>query len=827
MDISNINKVNSTEISTRGVLNINNVNYNKKSNNNNEQDNNNNFEEERFMVDERLTENDFIVKETNEKNTKNDDNESNNNQGIINSNINSNNENSKNINDNLDDSYDSYIEDIKKMNSDQLKVFVKKTKKESKEFYKKALDMLTENEFEIMKLKSENEQLKDLYLNTNTNNNNNNNVENYFTENLNLNNNRHERNYIISQISTNVIANRKKSYCSDLINESTDINNLFEELENLKKENTDKQEELESNNKIFNEKITQLEIDHKLTCCDYENEIYKLKLEVENLEVEKNILEKDINKDNNERYNLAENLEEYKQIIRNLEEQKDKSDRNGIILNENLKSENKKMQKIILDNSENIQKLEKEIKSLKYNEDKALKDLSDDFKRQKYILETEAIELHQNNRVLSRERDLLKRELDCAKEKFKSIKLQISDLSIDNTKIKESKDEEMKKIISKYEESIEELNNKFHQEKINLREQINELLTIIEEKGMDNKENESLVLQNLEMRSNRNSIKISEITKANSLNVNFSNINNDNNLKEGTDNLINNFNFETLNKEIENLKSKNFKLQVEITSLNNKLKVKENKIANTIRLKSEIDTLKKDKSKYKSDMLELKKLYEEQINELLEKLNDQNNIGNKNITSDDKKNENQDTNTKKDNMNTNKYKEDMEELNQTILKLNYEKKFFQDQLEILTKELENMEKLKNDYIKKLKEDLEQTEEIAARAKLSVAEISFEKETELVKYKKYCKKLKLKMQQIQLSTPVFYRDSEQSLNDFSTPEYKKNCNVNIVGPYGTVNNSAKRSLNDISLSNNLLNSEYGTHLYADNNKKGFFDKIFNK
>ena len=65
-----------------------------------------------------------------------------------------------------------------------------------------------------------------------------------------------------------------------------------------------------------------------------------------------------------------------------------------------------------------------------------------------------------------------------------------------------------------------------------------------------------------------------------------------------------------------------FKFTVEINALNNKLKVKENKIANTIRLKTEIDSLKKEKLKYKSDMLELKKLYEDQINELISQLDE-------------------------------------------------------------------------------------------------------------------------------------------------------------------------------------------------------------
>ena len=341
------------------------------------------------------------------------------------------------------------------------------------------------------------------------------------------------------------------------------------------------------------------------------------------------------------------------------------------------------------------------------------------------------------------------------------MKIQINDLTTDFKKIKEDKIDEIKKINQKYEENIEDLNHQFFEEKLKLQEKIKELFNIIEENGLNSRNSDSL--HNIE----------TKITPINNLNI----INQDGDVQNKSKDSI--FN---LSKEIENLKSKNFKFTVEINALNNKLKVKENKIANTIRLKTEIDSLKKEKLKYKSDMLELKKLYEDQINELISQLDE--------VT----KKKDKET-THKFLENTNKeyvcHKENIDELKETILKLNYEKRFYNDQVVILNKELENMERIKNEYIKKLKIDLEQTEEIAVRAKISVAQIVFEKDTELVKYKKYCKKLKTKLQ------------GNITLNNGSVTTREQNN--------GNLNNKC------IDTANNLPNEC----------RKSLFDRLFNK
>jgi len=803
----------------------------------------NSNEDEKYMVDEKLTENDFCVpnseNDANNANLTNDNNINNLcNRNVYKSNLineenddcnNNKNNNNNNINNNLDDSCDSTKEEILNMTSEELKSYIKKVKRGSKDFYKKALDMLTESEFEIIKLKSENEVLKEsspLSLNTEL---------------------KEQRNSIsYSQSQNKTFPKRKPSIIEPANESSIDIHSLLEELENVKRQSFEKQRELETEKFALQHKISQLEINHKLIISDYENELSKLKYEIVNLEIEKKILEKDISKENHQRSHMEENLEHYDEIIRNLEEQKYKTEDNSRHLVENLMSEKKKMEKIVLENTETIHKLESDFKSLKESEAKTIKDLTDNFRKEKQSLERELIELRGNSGVLTKERELFKKELEAAKASYKNAKIQLSDVTLENAKLKEAKNDEVKRLTLRMDDNIEELNAKFHHEKLSLHDKIKELLGVIEEKGISySQERESLTLQSIDgnkrYSDSSSSNKAASVKESESFQAAAVNSFGNNERKDSSSALISNFNFEALNKEIENMKSKNFKLQVEINTLNNKLKVKENKIANTIRLKTEIDALKKEKTKYKADMLELKKLYEEQINELLEKLNSsntQNAINNTNTnTSGNGKsnNDNNNINSTHDGKehanssninNTNNFNinnETIEELNETILKLNYEKRFLQDQVNILTKEHENMEKLKNDYIRKLKEDLEQTEDIAAQAKLSVAQMSF------------------KMQAIQAGTPLL---QAESLTNPNSPDRSRISAQ--YSSYSNNNSSAKKSQSDFSLANNLMNcgkngintssvskisaSDYGTNIVVssdDNKKKSFFDKLFSK
>ena len=143
--------------------------------------------------------------------------------------------------------------------------------------------------------------------------------------------------------------------------------------------------------------------------------------------------------------------------------------------------------------------------------------------------------------------------------------------------------------------------------------------------------------------------------------------------------------------------------------------------------KNDIENITKEKIQTKTSMKLIKRMYEDTIKELQDKIfvyeNKQNNL-------EDKK--------------------DFEHA-EHILKINdfkaqnlilvQEKKSLLEQVDLLNYNLVNLENNKNEYINKIKTELEQTEVIAAQAKLSVCQIVFEKETEILKYRNYSRKLK--------------------------------------------------------------------------------------
>ena len=71
----------------------------------------------------------------------------------------------------------------------------------------------------------------------------------------------------------------------------------------------------------------------------------------------------------------------------------------------------------------------------------------------------------------------------------------------------------------------------------------------------------------------------------------------------------------------------------------------------------------------------------------------------------------------------------------------------------------NLDQSKNEYILRLKIDLEKTEEIAVFAKFSKCQIVFEKESEILKLKNYIKKLKLTIQALEKNNQMFAENLE--------------------------------------------------------------------
>ena len=94
---------------------------------------------------------------------------------------------------------------------------------------------------------------------------------------------------------------------------------------------------------------------------------------------------------------------------------------------------------------------------------------------------------------------------------------------------------------------------------------------------------------------------------------------------------------------------------------------------------------------------------------------------------------------------------------------------------------------------------------------------FEKDTEIVKYKKICKKWKTKYQNLQLSSN--YKGLENTPNPSNS--YMSNSSVSVFN-----NSSTKKNL-DMKENVNSSSKEYATNANLTSSaKKSFFDKLFN-
>jgi len=82
------------------------------------------------------------------------------------------------------------------------------------------------------------------------------------------------------------------------------------------------------------------------------------------------------------------------------------------------------------------------------------------------------------------------------------------------------------------------------------------------------------------------------------------------------------------------------------------------------------------------------------------------------------------------------------ELKEKNFVLIQESKNYKQEIEFLLKDTETLEQIKNDYIQKLKKDVEKAEELAANAKFNLCQVNFERENEIIKYKNVIKKLKI-------------------------------------------------------------------------------------
>jgi hypothetical protein len=84
------------------------------------------------------------------------------------------------------------------------------------------------------------------------------------------------------------------------------------------------------------------------------------------------------------------------------------------------------------------------------------------------------------------------------------------------------------------------------------------------------------------------------------------------------------------------------------------------------------------------------------------------------------------------------------QLEASIKRLEAENKFLKEQFDLKQGEIEIIKMNRDDLVNKIKEELNESERMASYAKVELAQVMFEKDTEVIKYRNVCKKLRAKI-----------------------------------------------------------------------------------
>jgi hypothetical protein len=465
------------------------------------------------------------------------------------------------------------------------------------------------------------------------------------------------------------------------------FNHLEEDYNQLKKEYNEKENIWEHERDRLNKYTISLENSHRSIMQEFEAEISKLKNEIYSLELEKGTLEKELITDKS---SIENEIEHYTSFIKSLEEQKDKSEAN---YRNQISMLRKEMNELDNNNSslrELNHNLEKQISELKNDQLRKIESIQEKWKYDVNIKEKEIENLKSRVDSLEKDKEGLKRECENNKKHNEKVKNEYKNLVDQLKKLKEMSEEEKKK----WEEKLTTAEKTYENEKSYLKNQIKELRSNFESS-----------LDTFESPSKKYT-------------------------QDGNDINLMDYNSEE-NPSL--LKNKIAVLESEVQKLNSLIKLKDNKNHNVFRLHGEVDILKKENHKLKTDLTEMKEMYEIQIKDLLQKVN----LNNQDVNISRK------SSIKPDNFNSKQLIDNLE-LEERVNTLSKENKFLNEQIEIFKKETEDLKILKDKYIRKLKEDLEEAEKSAANAKINLAQNMFEKDSEVIKYKRLCKKLKTRL-----------------------------------------------------------------------------------
>ncbi len=558
-------------------------------------------------------------------------------------------------------------------------------KKEKTEMGEKAINALTEKEMKNLNLSEEIEGMKSNY-------------------NLELHNLILQLEDSITKIEMFDLTNKKLEEELSNALSSNDKNQLKakvlqEEFKALKDELEQKELKWECERDKINKEKNAFEHIHKRKILEKDEEIMLLRSELTKRTTQEN--------SNNPESNISQDLENYKNSIKQLEEQNEK---NELLFNEKINNHKQEIAECELSKEKSkvlIENLESDMSNLRSESERKSKENSD---LQKQLLSKDGEIKNLNKKLEIGEKDkvnLLKQH-----EEYKNIAEKLrqehKDLSEGVKQQKENYINDLKKIEEKYVSQ----EKKQEQDRKSLMEQIAVL------KKSAKRDYEKI----------GSSAALSEV------------------LEETEE--------DSYLTEINHLKGEN-------SLLNNQISEMKLRINNLNKQVLETEILKKEVQNQKDSMKESKDMYEDQITELQNKILDTN--------SDLQKQKRRLTNT---NVAIDQsIKEKLLTISEKKLTEDAEYKFLNDKVKILENEIEQLKELSEKDSQYFKDEVRAAELIAISAKVEVASLAFEKDNEILKYKKLAKRQALRIKNYK--NGIFSNSSSKIMVQVDSSKEKRN------------------------------------------------------
>jgi chromosome segregation ATPase len=449
---------------------------------------------------------------------------------------------------------------------------------------------------------------------------------------------------------------------------------------------------------------------YKATLSEYESEILRLKTEISDAEAIRLQQEKEIMNDENKENNYYSEIENLQAQIRHVEDMKERSDVRHKEQISQLQEELKELDSTNQTLKSEKKELESQLIQIKSKSNKESKEGQEKMKADLIYKEKENSQLKERIELLVRENEHLKKEYELMRKNNEKSKNDFKDLNESLKKLRENSENEVKK----WEDKFSSLEKRMENEKVFLEEQNKELKDKLSKMQQQN----NFVAPRTSLREEE---KLSSLEFALETETN----------EEGT--VTNRDRILELEDEVTLLNSKISELEIKLKN------TPKTPIVNNEKLNQELEILRKENLKLKADIKQMNIMYEKTITELEERASK--------LSSELQMNKRKTTSIRNSiagGLNP-KQMAILAELEVTIKRITSENKFLQDKIQIAESHCEEMKILKENDIKFLQEELRSTEQQAITAKVALATMAFEKDSELIKYKNMYKKLRMKVQ----------------------------------------------------------------------------------